>query len=121
MKKVLYILLGSLSLLLGVVGIIVPGLPTTTFLLISAFFYVRSSEKLYNWLLNHKIMGKYIREYRKNKAITKGSKIYSLTIMWVMILLSGIVFIDNLYIRLILLACGIAGTILILRVPTLRT
>ena len=120
MKKALFITLGTISLLIGIIGIIVPGLPTTTFLLITAALYVRSSEKLYTWLLNHRILGRYIKEYRKNKAISKKTKIYSISIMWVMILLSAFVFIDINYVRIILLACGIAGTVVILRVPTLK-
>ncbi len=120
MKKVLFITLGTLSLIIGIIGIVVPGLPTTTFLLITAALYVRSSERLYNWLLNHRILGKYIREYRKNKAISKKTKIYSISLMWIMILISAFIIIEINYVRLILLACGIIGTIIVLKVPTLK-
>lgn len=120
MKKALFIILGSISLIIGVVGIIVPGLPTTTFLLITAALYVRSSDRLYNWLLDHKILGRYIRDYRKYRAITRNMKIYSISIMWIMILISALFFIENIYIRILLLLCAITGTFIVLRVPTLK-
>ena len=118
MKKALFIILGTISLAIGIVGIVVPGLPTTTFLLLTAALYVRSSEKLYNWLLNHKLLGKYIIEYRKHKAISKGTKVYAISVMWIMILISAYFFIDPTYLRIIVLSCGIIGTIVVLRVPT---
>ena len=59
----LYIIGGTLSLALAIIGIIVPGLPTTPFALLSAFLYAKSSDKLYNWLLNNKILGPRIRNY----------------------------------------------------------
>ncbi|MCF8368442.1 MAG: YbaN family protein [Bacteroidales bacterium] len=120
MKKALFVTLGTLSLALGIIGIVVPGLPTTSFLLLAAFLYARSSDKLYNWLLNHKVFGKYIKQYRENKALSKNTKIYSLIMMWSMILLSSFVFIENIYVRIILISTGIVGTIIMLRIPTLK-
>ena len=67
MKKPLFVFLGSLSLALGIIGIVVPGLPTTSFVLLAAYLYARSSEKLYSKLLNHKFLGGYIRDFQKFK------------------------------------------------------
>ena len=67
--KTLYIALGTLSLALGILGIFLPLLPTTPFLLLTAALYFKSSPRLYNWLLNHKHLGPYIRNFRENKAI----------------------------------------------------
>ena len=120
MKKVLFIFLGTLSLAIGVIGIVVPGLPTTTFLLISAALYARSSEKLYNWLLNHKIFGKFIKNYREHKAMPLKSKIIALVMMWSAIIISTVFFINYLLVRIIVIICGIIGTIVIYKLKTLQ-
>ena len=118
MIKFVLIILGTLSVGIGILGIIIPGLPATTFFLIAAACYVRSSEKLYNRLINHRITGKFIRDYQADKAITRNQKIISMSMMWISILSSAIFFIDNLYLDLILIACGITGSFFILRIKT---
>ncbi len=118
-KKVLFISLGSLSLAIGVIGIVVPGLPTTTFLLIAAALYFKSSEKLYNWLINHKILGKFIKDYQTHRAMPLKSKVIALLSMWIAVLTSIFFFIDIQFVKLVLLLCALIGTIIILRVKTL--
>lgn len=80
--KTLYIVLGSISLALGILGIFLPLLPTTPFLLLTAALYFKGSPRLYNWLLNHRHFGPYIRNFRENKAIPLRAKIISLVLMW---------------------------------------
>ena len=80
--KYLLIILGSLSLALGIIGIILPVLPTTPFLLLAAALYIRSSEKLYLWLINQKYLGTYIRNFREYKAIPLRAKIISISLIW---------------------------------------
>jgi len=104
------IILGTLSLFLGILGIFVPGLPTTPFLLLSASLYVKSSDKLYLKLINSKFLGKYIRNYRKNRGLSLKAKIRSLTIMWIMISCSVIFFIPNYHVKIIVLVVGLIGT-----------
>jgi len=118
MLKLLYIFLGSLFLGLGFIGILVPGLPATPFLLLSAGCYVRSSNRLYKWLLNHKIFGKYIKTFREHRALPKSSKIISLISMWMMICISTFFFIQNIFLRIILVVAGIIGTIVIIKIKT---
>lgn len=115
MKKNLFIILGTISLILGIIGIVVPGLPTTSFVLLSAYLYARSSEKLYNKLLNHKFLGGYIRDYQKGVSIR--TKIRAISMMWTMILISAFVFIQNIWVRIILLAVGAVGTFVMARLP----
>ena len=113
-QKPLLIILGSLFVGLGFLGIFIPGLPTTPFLLLSAGCYVRSSDRLYTWLLNHKIFGRYIQNIRENRSISLRSKIISLIAMWLMISLSAFVFIEILWIRILVISLGVIGTIAIL-------
>ena len=68
--KTVCIILGTVSLALGIIGIFLPLLPTTPFLLLTAALYFRGSPRLYQWLLNHKCLGPYIRSFRENKAST---------------------------------------------------
>ncbi len=84
--KVIYILLGGLSLGLGVAGIFLPLLPTTPFLLLSAALWLRSSPRLYHWLLNHKRLGPYIRDFLEHKVIPLRVKIISVSLVWITLL-----------------------------------
>jgi uncharacterized membrane protein YbaN (DUF454 family) len=104
-----YIILGSISLLFGIIGIFVPVWPTTVFLLISAWFYIRSSKRYYNWLISNKIFGKMIRNYREFKGITPRSRIYSISILWITI---GISFalVTVLWVRIVLVIVLISIT-----------
>lgn len=119
--KFILILLGSLSLCVGLIGIMVPGLPTTPFLLLTAGLYVKSSDRLYTLQLSNKITGSYIREYNKKGGMTPGTKGYSVAIMWVMIILSTVFVIKTYPIRLLVISMGIIGTIvMVLFVPTVH-
>jgi len=120
MIKHILILFGSIFLGLGFVGIIVPGLPTTPFLLLAAACYVRSSDRLYSWLLDHKLFGKYIHNFRETRSISLRSKIISLIVMWVMIGLSIYIFIKIIPVKIIIALLGVIGTLVILLIPTLR-
>ena len=83
--RIFLIVVGSLSLVLGIVGIFVPMLPTTPFLLLSAAAWVKASPKLYKWLMNHKLFGEYIRNYREHRAIPLRAKIISVSLLWLTI------------------------------------
>ena len=76
---------GLLCVGLGVVGVFVPILPTTPFLLLAAAAFVRSSPRLYHWLIHHKWFGSYIRSYREYRAITLRAKVVTLTLLWAVI------------------------------------
>jgi uncharacterized protein len=112
--KYLYIFLGTLSLVLGIIGIFLPLLPTTPLLLLAAALYVRSSPKLYNRLLSNKYIGKYIRDLRENKAIPVHTKIVSVSLIWVTILYCVICIVSNIWLRIALIAIAAATTIHIL-------
>lgn len=110
MLKYILIFLGILSLGLGILGIFIPGLPTTPFLLLAAILFVRSSSRLYEWLVNNRYLGKYIRNYRKQRGMSRRQKIYALALMWVMILLSVFVFLQSFTIKIIVIVVGLIGT-----------
>ena len=114
MKKlvqILLIILGTISLGFGILGIFIPGLPTTPFLLLTASLYLRSSKKLHQKLIANKYLGKYIIRFNEEKGITKIGKIYSISIMWLMITLSVLFLIQLLIVKIIVISVGIIGTI----------
>lgn len=83
--KSLLAVLGVVSLSLGVAGIFLPLLPTTPFLLLAAWAFVRSSPRLYAWLINHPHLGVYIRNFRENHAIPLRVKVVSVSLVWLTI------------------------------------
>lgn len=109
MIKILYIFLGVLCLLLAGIGIVLPGLPTTPFVLLAAALFLRSSDSLYKNLLKNRIFGKYLQRYMEQKGMTLKEKISSLLLMWVMISLS-VYKIENIYFRVSVLILGLIGT-----------
>lgn len=120
LKKVLFLTFGAISLALGLIGILVPVLPTTPFLLLAAFFFTRSSERALHWLLNNRWLGAYIRNYREGRGMAALDKGLTLFMLWATILLSILFVLDSLWLRMLLV--GIAGgvTFHLLRIPTYR-
>ena len=119
--KSILILLGTLSLCIGVIGIFVPGLPTTPFLLLTAVLYIKSSDNLYTRLISNRLVGPYILKFNQRKGMTIKSKIYAITTMWLMITLSCIFFIETFAVILVVSAFGIVGTIVMgFVVPTVN-
>lgn len=117
--KIIYTLLGFLSLTIGIIGIILPGLPTTPFVLLAAGLFLKSSPRLYKWLLSNKYLNKYITTYSKQKGLTKKQKIVILCFMWLMISLSSFFHYEKLIIFLLVIGAGLIGsTYLLLFVPT---
>lgn len=83
--RIFLIIVGSVSLVLGILGIFLPMLPTTPFLLLSAAAWVKASPSLYEWLINHRVFGEYIRNFREYRAIPLRVKIISVSLVWLTI------------------------------------
>jgi len=118
--KYLLIIIGSISLMLGVIGIFLPLLPTTPFLLLSATLYVRSSEKLYNWLINQKHLGTYIRNFREHHAIPLRAKIISVSMVWITLIYCSITISEQIWIKALFILLATAITCHILSYKTLK-
>ncbi|MEL5893146.1 YbaN family protein [Bacteroides sp. GD17] len=118
--KIICIIVGTVSLALGIIGIFVPLLPTTPFLLLTAALYFRGSPRLYQWLLNHKYFGTYIRNFRENKAIPLRAKVISLLLMWGTMLYCIFFLIPLTWIKVLLLLVAAGVTWHILSFKTLR-
>ena len=114
------IVAGTLFVGLGIVGIFLPILPTTPFLLLAAACYARSSERFYRWLLNHRWFGTYIRTYQEGKGIPVKAKALSISLIWLTIVSSVIFVVHPLIVRIILIVIAAGVTVYLLSLPTLR-
>jgi uncharacterized membrane protein YbaN (DUF454 family) len=118
--RILMIIAGTLFVGLGVLGIFLPLLPTTPFLLLAAACYARGSKRFYDWLLNNRWFGNYIRDYREKKRIPLRIKIGSVSLLWAAIMLSAVWVVDNPLVKIILILIAIGVTVHILSIRTLR-
>ncbi len=116
----IWIILGSLFLGIGILGVFLPLLPTTPFLVLSAACYARGSERFYNWLLNNRWFGNYIRNYLEGKGIPWKSKVATIALLWVTIGCSAAFAVQSLAVRIVLIVIAIGVTTHILFIRTLR-
>ena len=114
--KVLLISIGTFFVGVGIVGIFVPILPTTPFLLISAALYAKSSARFYDWLINNKIFGQYIKNYREGKGILLRLKIITITLLWITIGCSAVFAVDIFWVRIMLIIIAAGVTVHIIRI-----
>ena len=110
--RIFYLVLGCISVVLGTIGIFVPGLPTTPFVLLASWCFYRSSPRLQAWLLQS-FLGKYIREYRDKGGLTLRKRISILLMMATMVAISTIFFISSLPVRIIVWSAGLIGCLVV--------
>lgn len=112
-KRILFATGGSFSLVLAVLGVFVPGMPCTPFALLSAALFAKSSEKLYNRLLNNRILGPRIKNYQRRQGISKGGKVKVIILMATMMLISSFLIINVPAIRIVILLSGLVGAVVV--------
>ena len=112
--------IGTLFVGLGIIGIFIPVLPTTPFLLLAAACYARSSKRFYDWLLTNKWFGNYVRNYLQGKGISLKVKILTIALLWLTIICSVTFAVHDFLVRLILILIAIGVTIHILSVRTFK-
>lgn len=116
--RLLWTALGTLFLGIGIIGIPLPILPTTPFLLLAAACYIRGSPRMYRWMMTNRYFGRYLKDYSEGSGISRRAKAVALAVLWGLIGLSALLATENLIIRLVLLAVAAAVTVHLL---TLRT
>lgn len=117
LSRQLLIVAGTVFAAIGIVGIFIPILPTTPFLLLAAACYMRSSERFYRWLLNNRLFGAYIRNYIEGRGMPLKIKIITILLLWTTIGLSASFATQSLALRiaLILVAIGVTTHIIYIR------
>jgi len=117
-KKTLYNIAGTVALLLGIVGLFLPLLPTTPFLLLASACYMRGSARMHQWLMNQRHLGPYLRSYQQGRGIPLRAKITALALMWTSLTVSMWI-IPLPWVRVLLLVTGVAVTVYLYRMRTL--
>ena len=125
--RTLWFIAGMICLVFGMVGIVLPILPTTPLLLAAAACFCKSSTRMYDWLLNNKWFGEYIKNYKEGRGLPMKTKIWALTVLWVTIGVSTVFFLNRLLppqlvlpMQLIMVAVAIVVSSHILRLPTFK-
>jgi len=118
MRRYLYISIGTLALGLAILGIFLPLLPTTPFLLLTAACYARGSRKFYTWLMESSLFGPYIRNYREGKSIPLSVKVVVLSLLWATILYSAFFVVTHVWIRILLMGVALGVTVHVIRIRT---
>jgi uncharacterized membrane protein YbaN (DUF454 family) len=111
LRRTLLFIAGSLSLVVGMIGIIVPVLPTTPFLLLAAICYARSSSRCYRWLVTNRVFGRYLDDYLQGRGVDWKVRSGALLLLWSVITLTAVLFTDRLWVRLLLFLMAVAVTV----------
>ena len=121
-SRIIWFILGFTVMCIGLVGIVVPGLPTTPLMILAAACFAKSSQKFYDWIINNKMFGHHVKNYREGKGIPKKSKPIILGTMWTFVLFAVLIAIPDSapdVSRIATLVLAVIGTIFILRIPNL--
>jgi len=121
LKRWLLVAAGTVCAGIGAIGIVVPVLPTTPFLLLAAICFTRGSPRLYRALLSNRLLGSYIRDYLEGRGMTARAKVWTLSLLWAGIALTAALATDSLVVRMLLAAVLVGVTIHILTVGTAST
>ncbi len=119
MIKILFNIAGTVALILAVLGLFLPLLPATPFLLLASACYLRGSDRLHGWLMNNKIFGPYLAAMQSGGGIPMRAKIMALVFLWASLAVSAW-FIQIAWLRIGLLIPGVAVTVYVLKAKTLR-
>lgn len=119
-RKAVLIFTGTVCVGLGVLGMFLPLMPTTVFLLLAAYCYSKSSDRFHNWLVNNRWCGPYIRNYKDGRGMTVRSKVSTIVLLWISIGISIWLISSKLWIVVLLVAIAAAITIHLLWIKTYR-
>ena len=119
-KRSFYFVLGTICLIFGSIGVFLPILPTTPLLLLAVVCYYKSSERMHHWMLHNRWFGNYLRNYAEGKGVSVKAKIFTISLLWVLISYSAFFVVNNLIIQMILFTIAIGVTIHLIKLPTLK-
>ena len=117
--RVLWLLAGTIFVVLGGLGVLLPGLPTTPFLILAAACYIRSSQRLYDWLITNKTFGPYLKDYREGKGMPKNAKILAVSMIVIFVGYAVVFAHEGLMLKVFVGLFGLIGIFyIILKVPS---
>ncbi|HEX5739685.1 MAG TPA: YbaN family protein, partial [Hydrogenophaga sp.] len=112
---------GTLSLVLGLIGVVLPGLPTTPFILLSAACYAKASPRLHRWLTHHRFLGPMVRDWEQHRSLTRRSKTVAQVSMVLMVGLSAWGLRERPVLLAVVLVAAVVGVWVVARIPTRST
>ena len=121
LARIIWFSTGIIVMSVGFIGVVVPGLPTTPLMILAAACFAKSSQRFYDWIINNKMFGKHVINYREGKGIPKKVKPIILTTMWIFVIFAIFVGIpDELLIpKILTFALALFGTIFITSLPSM--
>lgn len=122
LSRVFWFSLGMIFTGIGLIGVVIPGLPTTPLMIIAAACFAKSSQRFYNWIINNRMFGEHVKNYREGNGIPKRSKPVILGTMWAFVLFAVFIAIPDSapeISRNATVILAVIGTVFILRIPSL--
>ncbi len=122
LSRTFWFICGFISMVIGLIGIPVPGLPTTPLMILAAACFAKSSQRFYDWIIHNKLFGHHVKNYREGKGIPRKSKPIILGTMWTFVLFAVLIAIPDsapAVSKITTLVLAVIGTIFILRIPNL--
>jgi hypothetical protein len=123
LSRLFWFVIGFIIMSIGLVGIVIPGLPTTPLMILAAACFAKSSQKFYDWIIYNKMFGHHVKNYREGKGIPRKSKPVILGTMWTFVLVAVLIAIPDSapqVSKISTLVLAAIGTIFILRIPDLQ-
>ena len=118
-KRAIYLIVGTVALVLGALGLFLPVLPTTPFVILAAACYLRSSKRMHAWILQSELFGETVENYQAGRGLKRDTKVRALVLMWATISISAFFFVNQFILRGTMLLVALGVTIYLLRLPTL--
>jgi uncharacterized membrane protein YbaN (DUF454 family) len=120
MMRGIYIVVGTIALVIGAIGLFLPIIPTTPLVILAAACYYRGSDRLHNWILSSRWFGETVKNYQEGRGLNRDTKVRAISMMWAMILISAGFFVSNLFVRVAIICVAIGVTVYLVRLPTLE-
>lgn len=122
LSRFLWLILGLLFVAIGLIGVVVPGLPTTPLMILAAACFAKSSQRFYDWVIANKMFGHHVKNYREGRGIPARSKRAIIPVLWIFVLFAVFVGIPGglFYAKIATMILAVIGTAFILRIPNLE-
>ena len=122
LSRFLWLILGLLFVAIGLIGVVVPGLPTTPLMILAAACFAKSSQRFYDWVIANKMFGHHVKNYREGRGIPARSKRAIIPVLWIFVLFAVFVGIPGglFYAKIATMILAVIGTAFIIRIPNLE-
>jgi uncharacterized membrane protein YbaN (DUF454 family) len=116
-----FVILGILLVGIGILGIFLPLLPTTIFLILASACFIKGSPRMNQWLKNNKVLGRYVRNYQDKSGLTVKTKIYTIIFLWISISISAFFLTNEFAVQIILFLIAVGVTIHLIAIKTQKS